>query len=105
MYGILHCFIPVSIFISANNIVLFFLIGGMFLYVNLIDRRYPHRILCNSIMPFVFWGISRYFFDYVEIEELIIVLVAFICGIIHHFYWGTTLQLNDDQNKTIVKMS
>ena len=105
MYGVFHSLIPVTVFIADNNIVLFVLLGSSFLYVNLIDRTYTHRILCNSIMIFVVWGVARYFFTYVGVEELILVLISFICGVVHYFYWGVNVQLGQSSSQSIMKMT
>lgn len=94
-----------AVFIDDSTVALFVLLGIMCVYVNMVDKAYRYRILCNSNMIFVAWGISQYFFVFVGLEELILVGITFVCGIIHHFYWGISMQLDGEIDKTIVNMA
>ena len=91
--------------LNEKNIVLFVLMCCMFLYANLINPFYPNKTLCNCNIIFVLWGISQYFTDRIGLEELILVGVAFLCGLINHFYWGIALQLDEDFNRSIIAMT
>ena len=55
-------------FVTGDNKVLFVMLGMMFIYVNLVDRKYRYRIFCNAVMTIILWVVLRDFYGYIAPE-------------------------------------